>query len=109
MAALTLAGPDRRRGARAKPADTPWQAEAVVRPGLVVRVLDISPHGVLVESSGRLRPGRSAELQLSFMEGEGRLLARGLVCRCYVAGLAPLRYQGAIVFEGPLHPSGSDG
>jgi hypothetical protein len=95
-------GLDRRRAVRAEPGDTPWQAAAVVRPGLVVRVLNISAHGALVESSGRLRPGRTAELQLTTVEGDDRVVARGLVGRCRVARLAPLCYQGAIAFETPL-------
>lgn len=106
---MTSRGAERRRAARAAPQTAAWQAEALVRPGLSVQVLDISSWGALVECSGRLRPGRLAELQLTSLDGERRLVARGLVGRCRVTGLAPLRYQGAIAFERPLTAGGEPG
>jgi len=109
VAAVRFAGPVRRRDRRTAPAGTPWQAEAVVRPGLVVRLLNISARGALVESAGRLQPGRLAELQLTAVDGDVRQVARGVVGRCQVARLTPLRYQGAIVFERPLDGLGLAG
>jgi hypothetical protein len=77
----------------------PWQAVALLRPGLEVIVLDVSRWGALLESDARMLPGSRAELQLF---GELRRLVRGRIVRCFVASLSPLRYRGAVAFEEAL-------
>lgn len=113
MAALGEAATERRRGPRVPPDESPWRAEAVLRPGLLVRVINIGPRGVLVESPARLRPGRRAELQLAALDSDGRRVFTGRVERCQVVRLEPLCFHGAIAFEaaetetlcGPAPPS----
>jgi hypothetical protein len=81
------------------PEHTPWRRDGLLRPGQEVRLLNVSRGGALVESHTRLLPGTRADLQLS---GAHRKTVRGRVERCRVAGLDPVRYQGAIVFESAL-------
>lgn len=88
---------DRRRDHRITPATTSWRAEAVLRPGQSVRLLNISRCGALVESTSRLRPGARTELQLAGLTG--RRTIRGRLERCHVAALDPLCYHGVIVFD----------
>lgn len=76
------------------------RAEAVLRPGQPVKLLNINSRAALVESDARLRPGAITELQLARNAGRARI--RGRLDRCYVAALEPLRYQGLLVFEDRL-------
>lgn len=99
MAAVVDAAVERRRGPRVPSDQSPWRSDAVLRPGLVVRVINIGPRGVLVESAARLRPGRRAELQLLALDSDGRRIVAGRIERCQVVGLEPLCFQGAIAFE----------
>jgi hypothetical protein len=46
-----------------------------------------------------MMPGTRTELQLA---GVPRQIIRGRIDRCRVAGLDPVRYEGAIVFEQAL-------
>ena len=92
---------DRRRGSRAGPEGEGWRADAVLRPGLAVRVVNIGTFGALVECQARLRPGRSAELQLMNHQ-DRKLIVSGRVERCHVVRLEPLCFQGAIAFDGSL-------
>jgi hypothetical protein len=95
--ATTSAGPrDRRQASRVLPEHTNWKRLAILRPGQEVQLLNVSRGGALVQSEARLTPGVRTELQLS---GDRRRTVRGRVERCRVAGLDPLRYEGAIVFE----------
>ena len=76
----------------------------MLRPGLLVTVVNISSGGALVESSGWLRPGARTELQLETRWAETlglrrRQTVRGRLDRCHVAALDPLCYRGVIVFE----------
>jgi hypothetical protein len=100
VAAVLTADVERRREPRAAPDTLGWDAEAVLRPGRPVRVVDLSPGGALVESATALRPATTTELQLS-AEG-GRAAVRAQVARCWVAGLAPLRYRARLVFDARL-------
>ena len=84
-----------------------WQAEAVLRPGLLVRIVNISATGVLLESPARLRPGRRAELQLTAGDGETRPLCAGRITRCAVVGISPMVFRGAVALEQPLVASAS--
>lgn len=99
MAAVATASTERRLGTRVGPDASPWRAEAVLRPGLLVRLVNIGPRGALVESPGRLRPGRRAELQLCSRDSDSRQLICGRVERCHVVGLGPLSFHGAIAFD----------
>lgn len=94
--------PDRRRGRRAQPTVAGWRAEAVLRPGLPVHVVDIGPYGALIECATRLRPGRAAELQLVSAITEHKRVVAGRVERCQVIRLQPLGFRGAIAFDGAL-------
>lgn len=64
-----------------------------------MRLLNVSRGGALVESDTRMMPGARTELQLS---GVLRQTVRGRIARCRIAGLDPVRYEGAIVFEAAL-------
>ena len=88
---------DRRRCERHPSASTGWQANAVVRPGQDVVMVNIGRHGALVESTCRLRPGHRTELQLSGHNLKSSV--RGRIDRSEVAALDPIRYRTAIVFE----------
>jgi hypothetical protein len=97
----TLAGDHERRSERRRSAGgARCRADAVLRPGQPVRVLNINSRAALVESGARLRPGASTELQLTIDAGRARV--RGRLDRCYVAALEPLRYRGLLVFEDSL-------
>lgn len=95
---------ERRRDARIAPSGTSWRADAVLRPGVSVVLVNISSCGALVESGARLRPGARTELQLA--GSTARRTIRGRLERCYVAGLDPLRYRGVVVFDAAEHLSG---
>jgi hypothetical protein len=99
---MTAPRVDRRRAVRAPPAHAGWHQEAVVRPGLPVRIVNIGPYGALVECQARLRPGRVAELQLMTQAAERRQVVRGRVERCHVVALEPLSFHGAIAFDAVL-------
>jgi hypothetical protein len=90
---------DRRQADRVRPEDTPWRRVALLRPGRIVMLVNVSRGGALVESGLRLNPGMRTELQLS---GEPRRNIRGRIERCRVTALEPLTYEGAIVFEEAL-------
>ena len=96
MASVATAA-ERRRDHRIEPAQTAWQPDAVLRPGQLVRLLNICRCGALVESGTRLRPGARTELQLAGLRA--RHTVRGRLERCYVAALDPLCYRGVIVFD----------
>jgi hypothetical protein len=102
MAALIHPSSDRRGERRHSSEHTGWKAEAVLRPGLLVRILNINSRGVLVQSPGRLRPGRTVELQLAELDGDRRPVVAGRVGRCRVAHLDPLLFHGVVVFDRPL-------
>lgn len=73
---------------------------AVVRPGLTVSVVTISPRGALVESAAPIRPGVRTELTLD--AADGRRWPVGVeVLRCWVAALDPVRYHASMRFDGP--------
>ena len=102
---MITAVPDRRRGRRAPPTHAGWRADALIRPGLPVLVLNVGRHGVLVECPARLRPGRRAEVQFVSATSERKLTIHGRVERCIVKKLNPLTFHGAIAFETELPDS----
>ena len=93
---------DRRSSARTRAIADLGILQARVRPGHEVSVLDISAHGVLIETILRLLPGRSIELQ--FERSEQLTPVRGRVIRSQVARINAswVSYRGAIGFEQPL-------
>jgi len=99
---------ERRRAGRGAPDIAGWAGEAVLRPGLLVRIVNIGPFGALVESQARLRPGRRAELQLVTAGTDQKQIVPGTVERCQVSTLQPLSFRGAIAFE-TIVSSASDG
>jgi hypothetical protein len=99
---MTWSLPEKRRAGRVGAEDAGWLAEAVLRPGLLVHIVNISASGVLLESPARLRPGRRAELQLTARDGDARPLCVGRITRCAVVGVSPMVFRGAVAFERPL-------
>ena len=99
MASLADRLRERRRMPRLAPESTGWSEDAVLRPGLVVRVVNIGPLGALLESTCRLRPGARTELHLTACHADRRLVVGGRVGRCQISRLEPLRYRGAVEFD----------
>lgn len=93
---------DRRGSPRLTPELTALSQTARMRPGVDVRVVDIGPKGVLIESPIRLHIGIPVELVFTINETEERLQAAGRVRRCQVSSLSPLVYRGALEFEEEL-------
>ena len=91
---------ERRAEVRNAIGDTTWDAHAILRPGVSVRLLNISTHSALLESSRWLRPGTRTELQLS--AGPVRTSVPARLDRCYVVGIEPMRYRGVLIFDNPL-------
>jgi hypothetical protein len=90
---------ERRRTPRVAPGSAGWREDALLRPGLAVRVVDIGPLGALLESSRRFRPGVRTELHLRASHVDRRLIVSGRVARCHVVDLDPVRYRGAMEFD----------
>ena len=93
---------DRRLSARTRAIADLGILQARVRPGREVSVIDISAHGVLIETVLRLLPGRQIELQIE--RGNELMPVRGRVVRSHVARVhaSSVSYRGAIGFEQPL-------
>ncbi len=99
MAAVGRPHAERRRALRVRPEQGPWKAEALLRPGVLVTIIDVAAHGVRVASPARLRPGRRAEIQFTAHDTDERCLVAGQVGRCRVMHLAPLCFEGVIEFD----------
>ena len=95
--ALTKVSNDRRAERRLSAGEQHWRAEAVLRPGQPVVVVNVTSLAALVESGTQLRPGAQTELQLT--GGGRRVSVRGQLDRCHVIALEPLRYRGVLVFD----------
>jgi len=91
-----MTSPDRRHMRRIRPQDTCWRSVAVLRPGIEVEILDLSAGGVRITSPKRMKPGARAEIQLL---GPMRRTLFARIGRCRVMAIAPMRYEGALVFE----------
>lgn len=99
MATLLTAGEvDRRTALRRPAAQCGIAAPAVLRPGLTVRVLELSTGGALVESPAPVRPDACTELGLAGLDGR-RHAVRAHVLRCWVSALDPLTYRCAVRFD----------
>jgi hypothetical protein len=73
-----------------------------VTAGHPARLVNLSSHGALIETGGRLLPGARIELQLA---RQGRSIgARGVVMRCNITGLCAgdVTYRGAVRFDDEL-------
>lgn len=71
-----------------------------IRPGLIVRIVDLSCTGAQIESQRPLRPGARVHVQLSDPERSSVLAAR--VVRCLVTGLSAETgptYRAALHFD----------
>lgn len=93
-------GLERRREQRVSGAGTRWQSRALLRPGQLVTIINMTSKAALVESEARLRPGALTELQL--VAGTKRACIKGRLDRCCVTALDPLRYRGVVMFETTL-------
>jgi hypothetical protein len=73
-----------------------------VRPGHGAHLLDVSVAGALIETTHRLLPGTSVELQLDTESAHTKV--RGRVLRCAVVRVRPssMCYRGAIAFDREL-------
>jgi hypothetical protein len=73
-----------------------------VRPGHAAVVVDVSPHGALIETAYRLLPGTIVDLHVE--TADRRESVRGRVLRSVVAGVnaGGISYRGAIGFDSAL-------
>ena len=96
---------ERRRSRRQPPREGSWEG-ARLRTGHPRVLINIGDGGVLVESSKRLLPGATLDLQLT---GSNLCLTRrAVVLRCSVVAVgegAGVRYQGALAFVDSQTPS----
>jgi len=88
---------DRRQGDRTIAKETP-QLSARLVGGAAVKLLNLSPRGVLLETAMALPPGRS--ISLRFMALDADLVLTGCVVRSSVGSLtsSAISYQTAISF-----------
>jgi hypothetical protein len=89
---------ERRRVPRFRPDDLSGR----LRPGHVVRIVDASIRGVLIETGRRLLPGSRVDLYLE--TPAAREMVKAEVMRCAVCALRPhlVVFRGALQFEAPL-------
>ena len=97
--AMTEPTDDRRGARRRRQLEEHGIVATRVRPGLDVRLVDVSEAGALVETDRRLLPGQPIELQLE--TPRHRAAVRGRVVRCAVSRLrsTAICYRGAISFD----------
>ena len=93
---------ERRQFRRVSLVDAAGAVAGRIRPGVVVRVLDLSRGGGLIESGARLLPGANVDLQLVSVDARATIRAR--VVRCFVGSVSPVRivFRGALQFDAPL-------
>jgi len=89
---------ERRHSARVPPEQAGVAAVGLLRPGLDVRIMNISRGGALVSSPGPLRPDAQADLLVRSDEGQYAL--HGRIAHCWVAALTPLCFLSRVVFDG---------
>ena len=100
MASL-LTGLERRRTSRGSAGCLGFAVAGLLRPGVVVAVVELSPRGALVECAAAVRPGARTELGLDALDGR-RHAVRACVLRCWVSELEPLRYRCVVCFDDAL-------
>jgi hypothetical protein len=97
-------GADRRAEPRLSAEVLGLDVDARLTVGVHVRVVNVSRGGALLEQGEWLRPGTRTELRLSHQvagaDHPQQLAANGMVSRCWVHRLSPLRYRTALVFAG---------
>jgi hypothetical protein len=89
---------ERRAAPRRSAAAYGLEYHGQLRPGTLIRVVNLSACGALVESALPCRPGSITELQLESPDGR-RHRAAGAILRCWVASLSPLRFRSAVSFD----------
>lgn len=90
---------ERRRHARFR-APVVDAIRAVLRPGCLVSVVDLSAGGALIHGSRPLRPGSRVHLQLVIADRRFGIAAQ--ILRCAVASLDAtngVQYRGAVKFD----------
>ena len=77
-------------------------SRARIRAGRELQVIDVSPHGALVEGDTRLLPGTHVDVHV--VASAGRVLVRSRIIRAYVASVSSdlVLYRGALAFEQPV-------
>lgn len=93
---------ERRAGTRYGAVEAGWQSAGTLRPGHELQLVDVAARGVLFETAARVLPGARVEVQVG-RDGT-RCRTAGVVRRCRVVALRPLRFQAAIVLDQPLEP-----
>jgi hypothetical protein len=93
---------ERRRTTRREPLPDEPISRVRLRTGRELSVVNVSNTGVLVEGSVRLLPGTHIDVHV--ITGDGRVLVRSRVARCWVAALHAdvVCYRGALAFERPV-------
>jgi hypothetical protein len=94
---------DRRREPRRCGVGEHGIQSARVRPGIDVRLLDVSAGGALIETTSRLLPGRRLVLQLSFASCAVAIPGSVLRCTVFHASVDRIAYRGAVGFDRRLH------
>jgi hypothetical protein len=96
---MTPSIPNRRQTRRRRHIDEHGIVSTRVRPGHRARLIDVSAGGALIETSHRLLPGTSVELQIE--TDSRRASVRGRVLRSAVVRVRPtfVCYEGAIGFD----------
>ena len=91
--------PNRRQTRRRRHIDEHGIVSTRVQSGHRARLIDVSAQGALIETSHRLLPGTSVELQVE--TNSRRASLRGRVLRCAVVRVRPtfVCYEGAIGFD----------
>lgn len=73
-----------------------------VKPSMQLQVLDISEHGMLVETPSGLQPGNSCEIAVQAPSGEMVIRARIANCRAMMvknaAGRSGIRFRAGLEF-----------
>lgn len=65
-------------------------------------MLDIGARGALIEAPTRLTVGARVEVCLVASDTGQRLELSGVIRRCFVAGLNPMSYRGAVEFDSEI-------
>lgn len=102
---------ERRHFTRIRLAESGRTVHGRIRPGLTVRVLDLSEGGGLVETAARLLPGARVEVHLGAGLRDGPI--RATIVRCVVGSVTASRilFHGALQFDrsSPVRPVSLDG
>lgn len=89
-----------RRAGHRHPGSSLQLTHATLRPGYAIRIVDISEHGLLVETTRPLRPGTRVHLRL--VSEHWNVNVAAIVLRCGVSIVHPnegVTYRGALKFE----------